>query len=143
MLPASLALWVPLLVMIASDLLIGPHSLFWLVWGCFFLVSVIGIAIRPAISGSASGGKDTGLGKIFLATIAGSVLFFVLTNLGVFLFQNMYAKNMAGLIDCYIMALPFFRNSVLGDLFFSFCLFGVFFLAKSILKRSAKPGPLL
>jgi hypothetical protein len=129
-LPASLALWVPLLVMIASDLVIGPHPLFWLVWGCFLLTAVLGVCIRP----------KAGAGRVFLATLAGSVIFFVVTNLGVFLFQDMYPKNISGVIECYVMALPFFRNTLLGDLFFSFCFFSVFFLAKNLARPFVKSG---
>ncbi len=116
----ALALTVPLLVMIASDLWIGPHSLFFLTWGCFFLVSLLGIGIKDS----------AGASKIFLGTLAGSVIFFIVTNLGVFFFQNMYAKDFSGLAECYVMALPFFKNTVLGDLFYSGVLFGAFGFAK-------------
>jgi len=125
-LPAGLAIFVPLLVMVISDLVIGPHPLFWLVWGCFFLTTLIGVRVR----------NEAQPGKIVLATVAGSTLFFVLTNLGVFLFQGMYPKNFSGLADCYILALPFFRNSLLGDLFFSFCFFGSFVLAKHFYSKA-------
>ena len=59
----------------------------------------------------------------------------MITNLGVFLFQNMYAKNLAGLIECYEMAIPFFRNTFLSDILFSFVLFSVYAFVKSYSKK--------
>ena len=115
-----IALVVPLIVMIASDLIIGPHALYPLTWGSFFLVSLLGAAIRKNAKG----------GRIFIGTLGGSLLFYLVTNLGVFLFQHMYEKSWSGLIQCYVMALPFFRNSLLGDLFFSSLFFGVYAIGK-------------
>lgn len=129
-LPPSLALWVPLLLMMTSDLILGLHPLFWLVWSCFFLVSLAGSRIR----------ERAGLVSIGLTTLTASILFFVLTNLGVFLFENMYPKTGAGLMECFTMALPFFRNSVLGDIFYTFILFGLFAFAKRTTPRSVSNG---
>lgn len=128
-LSAELALTIPLIVMIASDLLIGPHDLFWLTWGAFLVVSVLGLIIR----------RSPNFKKIFLGTLAGSVFFFVVTNLGVFFFQDMYSKTFSGLVQCYVMALPFFRNALAGDLFYSAALFGSLALAKKLLFRSPLP----
>ena len=122
-----IALVVPLIVMMASDLIIGPHALYPLTWGSFFLVSLLGAAIR----------KDVKVGRIFLGTLGGSALFYLVTNLGVFVFQNMYEKSLSGLIQCYVMALPFFRNALLGDLFFSGLFFGVFAIVKSYSRKLA------
>lgn len=124
----AIALTVPLAVMIASDLIIGPHSLYWLTWGCFFLVTLMGMGIRSRATTSPHGGARPWL--ILFGTVGGSVLFFVATNLGVFFFQRMYPMNGAGLVECYVMALPFFRNSLIGDLFFSAVFFGAFAMAK-------------
>jgi len=117
----SIALVIPLIVMIVSDLVIGPHALYPLTWGSFFLVSLLGVAIR----------KNTKISRIFFGTLGGSFLFYLVTNLGVFLYQDMYEKSLSGLFRCYLMALPFFRNSLLGDLFFSSLFFGVFFIVKN------------
>ena len=120
-LSAPLALTVPLVVMVISDLIMGPHALFPLTWGCFALVTLLGLYIR----------KDASAVKILAGTLGGSVIFFLVTNLGVFIFQNMYPKTSAGLAQCFVMALPFFRNTALGDLFFSFVFFSSFALAKN------------
>ncbi len=119
-LPPSTALAVPLLIMMASDLLIGLHPLFWLVWGSFLAVVLLGIWAR----------NNAGVWQVLAAGLSGSVLFFIVTNLGVFLFQEMYPKNWQGFVQCYVMAIPFFRNSLAGDSFYIFSFFSLFAAAK-------------
>lgn len=64
-----------------------------------------------------------------MGAIAGSLLFFILTNLAVFLSGHLYPMTFAGLIDCYTMAIPFFRSMLLGDIFFAIVLYGVYQLS--------------
>jgi hypothetical protein len=76
----------------------------------------------------------TGLGKLIkdrrspwqvgAASLGGSLLFFVVTNFAVWLTGQMYPMTGAGLGTCYVAAIPFFRNTVLGDVFFATVLFG-------------------
>ena len=119
-LPPSLALTVPVLVMMASDLLIGLHDLFWLVWVSFLLVVLIGVWVR----------NHANVWSVAAGTLASSALFFFLTNFGVFLFENMYPKSWEGFVQCYTMALPFFRNSLASDLLYTFSLFSLFLAAR-------------
>lgn len=119
-LPPSLALTVPLLIMMTSDLMIGLHPLVWLVWASFLAVVLLGFWVR----------KGEGLWRTLAAALSGSVLFFITTNLGVFLFQNMYPKNWQGFVQCYVMAIPFFRNTLAGDLFYTSVLFSLFLAAQ-------------
>jgi hypothetical protein len=60
--------------------------------------------------------------------LASSVLFFVLTNFGVWAFDALYPKTLEGLMACYVAAIPFFRNTLLGDLSYTVVLFGGFAL---------------
>jgi hypothetical protein len=64
------------------------------------------------------------------AALASSVLFFVLTNFGMWLFSGFYPLTWDGLAACYVAAIPFFQNTVAGDLFFTALLFGGFALAE-------------
>lgn len=123
----KLAFTVPLILMMASDLLIGTHDLFWLTWGAFAVITLWGswLGDRPAP------------GRIVGASLAGSVFFFVMTNLGVFLFETLYPKTLAGLQQCFVLAIPFFRNALAGDLFYTAVLFGSFALAKKLVLRPA------
>lgn len=116
----AIALTVPLIVMIISDLIIGPHDLFLLTWGSFFLITLLGVSIR----------RNPKWNRIFFGALGGSVFYFIATNLGVFLFENMYPKTWAGLVECFVMAIPFFRNSLISDLFFTALFFTLFVLYK-------------
>jgi hypothetical protein len=77
-----------------------------------------------------------GLGSASLAvtglvgcSLASSVLFFLVTNFGSWLWFNMYEHSMSGLIQCYAMAIPFFRYTLCGDLFFAVVLFSGYAVA--------------
>ena len=52
--------------------------------------------------------------SLFLFSLFGSLIFFVITNFGVWALGNLYEKNLKGLIDCYILAIPFFGNTFLS-----------------------------
>ena len=58
------------------------------------------------------------------ASILGAFVFFLITNFAVWIGSGLYPKNIDGLISCYIKAIPFFRNALLGNLFFGAILFG-------------------
>lgn len=96
------------------------HSTIIFVYGALLLSVLIG---RTALSGEFNAGKTA------LTTIASSVLFFIITNLGVWLMDGMYSLDFSGLTTCFIMAVPFFKYSIAGDLFFVTVLFGVYELA--------------
>lgn len=107
---------VPLAAMIISDAIIGFHSAMWAVYLGFVLMVLIGFKLR----------EHKKIKNIFLAAITASIIFFVITNFAVWVSGLMYPVNTAGLIECYAAAIPFFRNSVLGDLFYTGVFFGLF-----------------
>lgn len=124
-LPASIALSVPLLVMMISDLFIGTHGLIWLTWSSFFVVTCLGLLIQ----------RNARFRSVLLGTLGASIFFFLISNLGVFLFENMYPRTWNGFVQCYVMALPFFKNTLLGDLIYGFAFFSLFYLAKLSFRR--------
>jgi uncharacterized protein DUF6580 len=65
------------------------------------------------------------------AALASSVLFFLVTNFGVWALESLYPKTIAGLVACYVAAIPFFENQIQGDLFYTLLLFGGFRLLES------------
>ena len=69
------------------------------------------------------------------AVLASSVLFFVLTNLGVWATSGLYPRTMIGLVTCYAAALPFFRNTLAGDAIYALTLFGGFALLERSIPR--------
>ncbi len=123
------ALILPLLAMFISDFVIGFDSIPMrlAVYGSFLLSVFIGFWIK----------NHKNFGGIFAATILSSVLFFIITNLTVWLGGGMYTKNITGLIQCYTLAIPFFRNTVFGDLFYTSVFFGSYELVHAgVLKLS-------
>jgi hypothetical protein len=82
------------------------------------LVVLIGWAISGRISPL----------RVGAGAIASSILFFLVSNFGTWLSSGMYQHTFAGLTTCYVAAIPFFQNTVAGDLFFSGLLFGGFAL---------------
>ena len=65
-----------------------------------------------------------------VASLVSSIAFFLITNFGTWLMWDIYPKTGAGLISCYIAGIPFFKGTIMGDLFFNLALFGSFALAK-------------
>ncbi|MCS6977189.1 MAG: hypothetical protein NZM31_09315 [Gemmatales bacterium] len=107
-----LAFAVPLAAMILSDLFLHVHELLPVVYGSFALSVILGRFLR---------GRRRFLPTTAM-TLLGSLQFFLITNFGCWLLY--YPHTWPGLTECYIAALPFFRNSVLGDLFYVGLLFG-------------------
>lgn len=107
------AFLVPLAAMMLSDVVLGltryqAYSLFPLqavVYACFAAETALGrlIANRRSVL------------RIGSTALAGSLLFFVVTNFAVWAGGRMYPLTGAGLIECYTAAIPFFRNTLLGD----------------------------
>ena len=82
--------------------------------------------------------------RVGAAAIASSILFFVITNFGMWLFSGIYPRTLVGLEACYVAAIPFFQNTVAGDLFYAALLFGGFRLAEHLapqLREGRAPQP--
>lgn len=124
-LPRKLALWLPLAALFASDLLLGFYTwqVMLTVYLSFLLTTVLATKISPKFA------SVTGL------TLASSIFFFLTTNAAVWAFGTMYTHDLSGLIQSYTMALPFFRNSLMGDLFFTGILVGSYFAVTALLKK--------
>jgi len=81
--------------------------------------------------------------KIALALFASAVIFYLLTNFAVWAFSTLYPKTWGGLITCYTAAIPFFRNSLIGDVAFAALLFGGFAaLERSFISLREQQAPL-
>jgi hypothetical protein len=117
----KLAFAVPFVAMILTDLILGFHQTMWAVYLSFGLIVMIGMQIS----------KNKKVTNIILGALSSSILFFIITNFAQWIYDPFYAKTGAGLAYCYTMAIPFFSNTVLGDLFFVTVLFGTYELAKS------------
>lgn len=109
---------IPILIMLISDLFIGSYDwrLMAVVYLSFALVSLIGVLMKNKRS----------VLILIGSSLAGSILFYVLTNFAVWAFSPWYAHNISGLYECYLMAVPFLKNTLAGDLFYSSVIFGCY-----------------
>ncbi|GAA4718995.1 hypothetical protein H9L13_08110 [Sphingomonas lutea] len=114
----AIALAAPLGALLLSDLILGFYAGMATVYFSTALVVLIGWLALQRRS----------LFRVAGAALASSIVFFVLTNFGMWLSSGYYPMTLAGLQACYVAAIPFFQNSVAGDLFFSGVLFGGFAL---------------
>jgi hypothetical protein len=114
----ALAFAAPLGALLLSDLILGFYSGMIVQYFAVALVVLLGIAAlqRPSAL------------RIGAAAFASSVLFFVITNIGVWALSGMYPHTVLGLQGCFVAAIPFFQNTVAGDLFYAALLFGGFAL---------------
>jgi hypothetical protein len=79
--------------------------------------------------------------RVGSAAIASSILFFVITNFGMWLFSGFYPRTWAGLEACYVAAIPFFQNTVAADLFYATLLFGGFKVLELLIPRLRTGAP--
>ena len=112
------SLIIPLAAMLLSDLLIGFHDQMALVYLSFILVVLMGWTLS----------KNRGVSSIASRAITGSLLFFVISNFGVWLAGTIYPRDLSGLVACYVAAIPFFQTQLLGDALYTLTLFGGFAL---------------
>ncbi|MEZ5027142.1 MAG: DUF6580 family putative transport protein [Chitinophagales bacterium] len=118
------AVLLPIVCLFISDVVLSflnnfniLHGTLFFTYGALLLIFVLGRFLQ----------KDgINFSQTALYSILSSILFFVLTNFGVWLLGNMYAHNIKGLIECYTLAIPFNKITWIGDLIYVFGLFGVY-----------------
>lgn len=121
------AIILPLVSLFIGDIFIGFYEwqLTLAVYGSFLLIGL----------GSAILQKHKNLFSVISLSLGSSILFFLVTNYAVWQFSPWYEKSVMGLIECYTMALPFFRGTVLGDMFYVGVFFGVYEFSMFVAKN--------
>jgi len=95
-----------------DSLLIFSSGFLW-VYGAIICIALLGTILI----------KKVKISNIALSSISGSLIFFLVTNFGVWISGTMFPKSLFGLIECYTLALPFFGNALVGDLVYCTILF--------------------
>jgi len=98
--------------MFVSDIFLGFHKTIPYVYLSFIIIALIGGLI-----------KNNKWQSLLKASLVSSFLFFFITNFGVWATGVMYQKNLSGLMQCYGFGVPFFRNTLISDLFYTFSFF--------------------
>jgi len=119
--PNGLAIFTPLLAIFLGDMFIGFYSGMVWVYAGYILTILISIYL----------GKSTSLNSKLLNVVFGSLIFFIISNFGVWTSGLIYPLNFVGFSECYIAAIPFYKNTVFGTILYS----GVFFGIAEILER--------
>ena len=122
------ALLLPLFALFLGDIFIGFYSpvVMFSVYGSFLLVGILGIWLK----------KRKNVQNVFLAVLGSSLLFFLVTNFAVWA-TGLYAQNPSGLLQSYVAGLPFLKNTLAGDLFYTISFFGGYELVLRIVKKPA------
>lgn len=110
------ATMIPLISIIVSDLVIGLYQGFLWTWLSVAIIPIAGLMARslPIIW------------RIPIGALSASLIFFVISNFGVWVSSGMYSHTLVGLAECYTMALPFLRNTIISDLYFTSILIAAF-----------------
>lgn len=106
------AIIVPISSIIISDLIIGNSSIFVFTWTSFAIIGLSSTVLRKFNDRP----KTQILYSIGFAIIA-SLLFFAITNFGVWV-QGWYPSTISGLVECFVMAIPFYRTMLIGNVIF-------------------------
>lgn len=115
-----LAFSVPLAAMLLSDAFIGFYHQIWVTYLGFAAAVCVGFFLK----------RQIGPFQVFSASVTSSVLFFFITNFAIWMHYDIYPHTFEGIMESYVLALPFFRNALIGDLFYSAVLFGGFAIAQ-------------
>jgi len=109
-------------VMYASyfDHFVWFYQGFYWTYGAFFLIVLLG---RITL-------KKTSPSSLLISSVLASVIFFLVSNFGVWASSTIYPKNLSGILACYSAGIPFFQHTLAGDLTYTVALFGLFALAR-------------
>jgi len=118
------AIMFPLVAMLVSDYFLGFYHwpVMLTVYVSFILIFFLGRLLARRFKWQ----------NVVFSSLAGSIIFFLLTNFAVWAFANWYPHTWQGLINCFTLALPFFRNTLTGDLFYVGLFFGAYELVSKL-----------
>ena len=118
----TLIVALPLVCLFISDLIIGFHNVMLWTYGAFFIIGITVINF-----------SKLNLKSLLGLSLAGPTFFYLITNFGVWLSSSTYAKDVYGLLECYVLALPFYGNSLFSTLLFSL----LFLATRNLLLRKS------
>jgi len=126
----KISLVIPILALLISDIFLGfyQYSLIIFVYGSFLLCVLLGFWLK----------KHKKWHIVLGASLSCSFIFFFLTNFSVWAFTSWYPKTFSGIIQCYLMALPFLKNTAIGDLFYVSLFFAAYEIVEIWIKNKFK-----
>lgn len=113
-LPRRQAFLLPLVILLITDAVLGWHATMPFTWASMLFIVALGFLLK----------QRHYPGRVLLSSFAATVIFFVISNFGAWLVY--YPKTWAGLLECYTLAIPFFRNTLTSTVIYSLVIFGVY-----------------
>lgn len=123
------ALIIPITALFLTDLILNNYVYsayydgfawftggFLYIYGAFAMIAIMGYYLLKKVT----------MGRVIGGAFGASVIFFVVSNFGVWLSSPIYPLTLEGLVACYTAAIPFFHNTLAGDLIYSSAMFGAF-----------------
>ena len=98
------------IAMLLADLFIGFYENMFFIYATLFLITYIFYSLKSKIN----------LKNLYIFSLMGSSLFYLISNFGVWFLGEMYEKNLDGLVYCYFLAIPFFKNTIISTLIFTY-----------------------
>jgi len=124
-----LSIAILLVSMLLADVVIGFYKDMLFVYISLLLIPIIFFKISSKINYK----------NLFIFGFIGALIFYLVSNFGVWLVGNLYSKDIDGLVECYYLAIPFFRNTLFSTIFYSyFGLFLMIFINRFNLKSEKK-----
>ena len=114
------SIWLIISAMLITDIFLGFYNNMIFVYLSLIIISSFSFKLSSKINTK----------NLFLYCIVSSLIFFILTNFGVWVLGNLYEKSFQGLIECYFMAIPFFKNTLISTVIFSYGAFALDYLYK-------------
>ena len=138
----SVALIIPVLAWWLSDLYLNntvyaiSDQFVWFTYDQLFsaiaLVSIVGLGALLL--------KKLNVARVLIGSISASLLFFIISNFGVWMQGLLYPKTLSGLASCYTMALPFYKASFISDLVFTAVFFSAMYLLNNVKSFQNSPA---
>ncbi len=121
-----LALLIPLISMYISDIVIGYHITILWVYCSLLIISSLGFIFS----------RYQSVSTFIFGLFSSALIFFIVTNFGVWYTSTFYEPNIFGLLMCYAAGIPFFTNTLLSTLIYGIIFYVTFKLSKSIFPES-------
>ena len=110
----------PIGIMLLSDSILGGNPMGYWIYASIVSIILLGFFVKNNAK------------NIFINSVLSSMLFFIITNFGVW-FAGGYSFTLVGFVECYVLAIPFFRNTLMSTVFFSMFIYCLHYLINSML----------
>ncbi len=128
-LPLQVAWIVPIFTLFVSDAMTGFYN------PVVMAFVYIGFACCTLIGRSILARSQNPI-RLFISSLSSAITFFIISNFGVWICGDYYPITIDGLVNCYLRGIPYLKNTIAGDVLYSFFLFGSYQLIRTALSKT-------